>query len=91
MPTHLSLSCLNTVATIQVAMEAELVAVTRQVTLLKEGYSKGRDNLRAEQSVRRTTTTCISCVVSAYGIESEARVRVPAVRHCPIFSSSVVS
>lgn len=37
----------------QAAMEAELVAVTRQFGLLKEGYSKARDNLRAEQSVRR--------------------------------------
>lgn len=32
-------------------MEAELVAATRQLGLLKEGYSKARDNLRAEQSV----------------------------------------
>lgn len=36
----------------QVAMEAELVAVTRQLSLLKDGYSKARDNLRAEQMVR---------------------------------------
>lgn len=36
----------------QVAAEAELVAATRQLNLLKEGYSKARDNLRAEQSVR---------------------------------------
>lgn len=40
--------------TAQVAMEAELVAATQQVGLLKEGYSKARDNLRAEQSVRST-------------------------------------
>ena len=32
-------------------MEAEVVAATRQLELLKEGYSKARDNLRAEQSV----------------------------------------
>lgn len=36
---------------LQIAMEAELVATTRQLGLLKEGYSKARDNLRAEQSV----------------------------------------
>lgn len=36
----------------KVAMEAELVAATRQLGLLKEGYTKARDNLRAEQSVR---------------------------------------
>lgn len=32
-------------------MEAEVVSATRQLELLKEGYSKARDNLRAEQSV----------------------------------------
>lgn len=42
-------------------MEAELVAVTRQFGLLKEGYSKARDNLRAEQSVRRPATTSRVC------------------------------
>lgn len=45
-----------TVVAGQVAMEAELVAITRQVGLLKEGYSKARDNLRAEQSVREPST-----------------------------------
>lgn len=39
--------------TIKMAMEAELVAATRQVGLLKEGYSKARDTLRAEQLVRK--------------------------------------
>ena len=38
----------------QVAMEAEVVSATRQLELLKEGYSKARDNLRAEQSVSAT-------------------------------------
>ena len=33
-------------------MEAEVVSASRQIELLKEGYSKARDNLRAEQSVR---------------------------------------
>ena len=32
------------------------MAVTRQFGLLKEGYSKARDNLRAEQSVRRAAS-----------------------------------
>ncbi|CAM9090655.1 unnamed protein product [Hapterophycus canaliculatus] len=41
----------------KVAMEAELVAATRQVGLLKEGYSKARDNLRAEQSALETART----------------------------------
>lgn len=33
-------------------MEAELVAATQQLSLLKDGYSKARENLRAEQVVR---------------------------------------
>ncbi|CAM9333908.1 unnamed protein product [Sphacelaria rigidula] len=41
----------------KVAMEAELVAATRQLGLLKEGYSKARDNLRAEQSALETART----------------------------------
>ena len=36
----------------QIATEAEFMAATRQLSLLKESYAKARDTLRAEQSVR---------------------------------------
>lgn len=42
-------------------MEAELVVATRQLGLLKDGYSKARDNLRAEQSVRLALVRCVLC------------------------------
>lgn len=66
-------------------MEAELVAVTRQFGLLKEGYSKARDNLRAEQSVRPTPRAC-----SVYGgVESNdcmhARMRFPTLGDVALF------
>lgn len=33
-------------------MDAELVAANQQLGLLKDGYSKARDSLRAEQAVK---------------------------------------
>lgn len=47
-------------------MEAEVVSATRQLGLLKEGYSKARDNLRAEQSVSAKAAYIVLIVARRY-------------------------